>query len=49
MTEAKWQCLRENPFKHHFLLEVSNPSYHKELTNNAAGDEEEDFMDLSGL
>lgn len=47
VTDSKWECLKDNPYKHHFLLQVNNPHYESE--KSTAAEEEEDYMDLSGL
>jgi hypothetical protein len=48
VTDANWNVISDHKYKHHFLFEVKNENFNRELTNNSGGDEE-DFMDLSGL
>ena len=52
VTQAHWKVLsdeKDNPYKHHFLLQVKNAQFDKMLQAAQDQMEEEDFMDLSGL
>lgn len=49
VRDAGWSVIPENPYTHHFLLEVKNKNFGSELTEQSTAADEEDFMDLSGL